>query len=354
YRQLTLNGKTYSGVDELLLLCKMLEEMQGEEWTFQVASFLRDWLSDNPVMQLQTSGSTGKPKIIEMPKSAMIASALKTISFLGLKAGNSALLCLSPGYIAGKMMLVRALTGSFNLFAVEVKSNPLKDWALDVDFAAMVPTQVEVVLNENPEALNHIKQLIIGGGAVSSSLKELLYDVSTKVWETYGMTETVSHVAIRKIAHSSHETPFTGIPGVCFSNDERGCLVIEAPDLVSGPIVTNDIVRLVDDKHFFLLGRWDNVINTGGVKVFPEVIEKKLSTVVPHPFVVVGLPDERWGQRVVLVIEGNETAASFSEEIIHATDRYERPREVAYVSSFPYTATGKINRLELIRLLVNR
>lgn len=349
YRSLQVEGVHFAGVEALEAYCATLEQA-GLDWQLHLAGFIREWISDEPTIAVKTSGSTGLPKVIRVQKRAMVASALKTIDFFNLKPNESALLCLSVGYIAGRMMVVRALVGALNLVPVEVAANPIKEGLTTIDFAAMVPSQVDAVMTENAAALNRIQKLIIGGGAIPVSLKKKLQGVSTEIWETYGMTETLSHIAVRRVNRNAN-TWFQCLDGVAISQDQRGCLVIKAPDICSEAIVTNDLVHMGNDRQFELLGRYDNVINTGGVKVFPETIEQKLSSCIEQPFVAIGWPDERWGQKVVLVIEGEEKKDLTHVHFSHLLDKFEQPKEVLFWSVLPRTATGKVNRPELIRLI---
>lgn len=353
YQCLQVNGKSYEGVGQMEQLCQELAS-KGVEWSVLLAGFLSDWMSDEAHIFIQTSGSTGAPKQIKVQKRAMVASALKTIAFLNLQKNDSALLCLSTHYIAGKMMVVRALVGGLNLIPGAVVANPIHELEEAVEFAAMVPSQVHTILAENPSNLNRIKKLIIGGGAVSQSLKKQLMRVDVEAWETYGMTETVSHIALRKIENGEDEKPFHCLQGIQIDQDDRGCLVITAPELCDEKLVTNDLVQLQEVNQFVLLGRWDNVINTGGVKVFPEMIEQKLSGHLEIPFMIVGLPDPHWGQKVVLVIESDQEIDLTDVRFWGWLDKFERPKEVCFIASFPRTPTGKVQRHQVVKMLLEK
>ncbi|MBI9061985.1 MAG: AMP-binding protein [Marinilabiliaceae bacterium] len=353
YQCLRVNGKSYEGLEQLEQLCKQLAS-KGEEWSSALAGFLGEWMSDEEYLFIQTSGSTGVPKRIKVQKKAMVASALKTVAFLKLQKNDRALLCLSTQYIAGKMMVVRALVGGLDLIPVAVVSNPVQELEEGVEFAAMVPSQVHAIVEADPSKLNGIKKLIIGGGAVSQSLKEQLTRVDVEAWESYGMTETVSHIALRKIEAGEGDKPFQCLQGIQIDQDDRGCLVIAAPELCDEKLVTNDLVQLQGLNQFVLLGRWDNVLNTGGVKVFPEMIEQKLSGHLVFPFVIVGLPDPYWGQKVVLVIESDDEIDLTDVHFLGLLDKFERPKNVYFISSFPRTSTGKVQRHKVIQRLLEK
>ncbi len=353
YQSLILKGQRYEGADQLAQLCQELVG-EGAEWAPSLAQFVGEWLADTAHIDIQTSGSTGVPKRIKVKKRAMVASALKTIAFFNLQPKDRALLCLSTQYIAGKMMVVRALVGGLNLIPVPVVADPLSECRDEMDFAAMVPSQVHAIMEKDLAALNRIQKLIVGGGAFPPSLKVALSPIHTEIWETYGMTETVSHIALRKVQAGTEEKPFQCLPGVQISQDNRTCLVISAPEICDEALVTNDLVQLLGSDQFMLLGRWDNVINTGGVKVFPEQIEARLAVYLDDPFVIVGIPDAYWGQKVVLVIEQVGAIDLTDVHFSGVLGKFEQPKEVFVLSSFPRTATGKVQRQQIVQMLVDK
>jgi hypothetical protein len=309
-----------------------------------VNQFISEWYSSDDEMIVQTSGSTGKPKSISVKKKWMRNSAQLTGKTFSLKEGDTALLCMPMKYIAGKMMVVRALELGLDLKVVEPSSNPLNGIKEIIDFSAMVPFQLENSLNQ----LNKIKTLIIGGGQVSPKLVEKLQIESTQVYETYGMTETLTHVAIKPLNGPNISDLFRALDGIHFEKDDRGCLVIHASALNSVPIVTNDLIELIDENSFRWLGRFDNVINSGGIKIIPEVVETKLTEVIPsRRFIIAGLPDDSLGQTVVLIVEGDEIDIP-----IEFLDKYEKPKTIHFISEFIETESGKINRVGTI-LIIN-
>ena len=336
---IVLNDRCYSDVDEISVT----------EDNIDVVSFLTEWFDDREYVVGHTSGSTGTPKKIHLLKSDMEASARLTNEFFGIDTNSVLLLCLSPNYIAGKMMIVRALLAGANLLVVKPSSSPLKEINRSVDFAAMVPMQVQESLSDSitRNKISYIKQLIIGGAAVSSTLESALSAFPIRCFSTYGMTETVSHIALREL--NTAYSGYKALGNITFSQDDRGCLCIHAPHLSNTFFITNDIVRLSGKTSFEWLGRFDNVINSGGVKHFPEEIEKKISELIPDKrFYVTGVLDGRLGEKAVLIIEDQnwtqEKIASFMKEVRFILSPYQIPKQIRFVSNFRETYSGKIIR----------
>jgi len=347
----TLNGISYTQ-EELKAEAYHLVK-KGSAFENSIGNFLSDWLDEKPSIEVQTSGSTGTPKNIFLKKQQMVNSAMATGKYFDLREESTALLCLPVDYIAGKMMLVRAMVLGLKLDYVAPSSKPLNEISKTVDFAAMVPLQLENSIDE----IERIKTLIVGGAAVSRLLKEKVHSKSTAVFETYGMTETITHVAIRNIKLSIIEGQtgkgFKALPDVSFSKDERECLVISAPKVSDDSVITNDIVNLISETEFEWLGRFDNVINSGGIKLFPEQIEKKLAELLINRFFVAGLPDENLGQRLVLVVEG-ELDANKLLQTLKEDDNFEGfeiPKSIHKLPKFLETDTGKIRRKENLNLI---
>ncbi|MGX7666632.1 AMP-binding protein [Flavobacterium pedocola] len=332
HQAFTLNGIPHDK-DALLELAKVWAQSE-EEHKVIFARFLTEWFDDKDFIELTTSGTTGIPKLIRLKKEAMVNSALATTKFFDLRTGCSALHCMSTQYVAGKMMLVRALLSGWQLDVVKPVSNPLDGSTKTYDFAAMVPMQVENSLEE----LHRVKKLIIGGAKVNPVLVEKLKKLPSEFFETYGMTETITHIAAKRI----QDMAFKALPNVTFSVDERNCLVIEAPLISGEKLITNDIVELISENEFIWKGRFDNVINSGGIKLFPEQIEEKLAGKIANRFFVIGKPDEVLGEKIVLVIEGNPF--EIERIIFDALGKYEKPKEILFVPKFEETATGKIKR----------
>lgn len=352
YHAIKLNGIYRDGIELKDFCMSEMEKKDTPEWLVHIYHFILEWLSPNENMVAYSSGSTGKPKQIKLQKRHMIASAQKTIRYFNLQPENTALLCLSANYIAGKMMIVRAFVGQFDLILVEPDGRPLKNITQPIDFAAMVPLQVNNCLSYI-ESKSLLKNVIIGGGIVFEKLKNKLKKLPVNFYETYGMTETVSHVAVRKIGLDPYFCP---MPNVLFSMDERQCLAIEAPDILEDRIVTNDIVELESDGRFLFIGRFDHVINSGGVKISPELVEEKLSAYIKVPFVISSLYDDKLGEKVVLVIE-REGCIEHIEYILGndtGLTKYERPKQVIQIDKIPVTDTQKVKRNELKKYIAGR
>ncbi|VXB99906.1 O-succinylbenzoic acid--CoA ligase [Flavobacterium sp. 9AF] len=339
HNRFKLNGYHLNYEDLCRVVYSFIKE--GEDYEKHIGSFLLEWLDDNSYIEVETSGTTGVPKIIRLEKRAMIQSALATGDFFNLDPGDTALLCLSAKYIAGKMMLVRALILGLELDITTVDGNPLLNNDKVYDFAAMVPLQVENSL----EKLRHIKKIIIGGAPVSKALAEKLKKKKINAFETYGMTETITHVAARKIGTETFKT----LPNISISKDDRDCLVIQAPKILADPIVTNDIVTLVNEKEFIWLGRFDSVINSGGIKLFPEQIEIKLQSFIKERFFIASESDEKLGQKVILVIESKEK--SIPDTVFDNLNKFEKPKAIYFIPKFVTTETGKLNRIETLKMI---
>lgn len=321
------------------------------EFEKKVKNFLEEWLADDETVKVQTSGSTGIPKIFGIEKKKMINSAVMTCNFLGLKEGDKALLCLPVEYISGKMMVVRSMERKLKLIVAEPSLHPVDDLTEEIDFCAMTPLQVENSLDK----LHLIKNLIIGGAAVSESLKnkilQMNLDRSNRIFETYGMSETLSHIALKQLMPEP-EDYFTAFENVSISLDERGCLTIFAPNVNAEVLKTNDLVGIKNDKQFKFLGRIDNIINSGGAKIFPEALETLVKKEIPNEAIFVGLPDESLGQKLILIVEGNE-----SDEVIQHIGQvsfeknFHRPKEIIFINKIPRTPNGKVNRIELYKMI---
>lgn len=308
-------------------------------------SFIQKWLSNEQIFTLQTSGSTGQPKQITLTRDQLRASANRTINKLKLSEKNRAFVCLDTKYIAGKMMLVRALEANMPIVAVEPVADPLKNIEDTAHyFGAFVPLQLDEIFKDQSsiKKLNKFQSILIGGAAVSSSLLEKIKTLSCAVYATYGMTETVSHIALQKLNGNDAQDYFETLPGIKIQADERDCLVIEIPEF-KNPIITNDLVQRIDETHFKILGRYDNIINSGGIKLVPETIEIKVGTLLQQDFFVAGVNDERLGQKLVLVVEGEELKDLYSA-LKHSLPAYEVPKQILYLKEFIRTETRKINR----------
>lgn len=321
---------------------------EGEEYERAIGRFLLDWLDENEIVKALTSGSTGEPKFIELKKNHMVNSALATAEYFDLKPGYTGLLCLTADYIAAKMMLVRAMVTGFELDCVVPSLNPLEPLSKQYDFCAMVPLQLENSLDK----IDQISTLIVGGAPIPPSLRKKAKNTKCQIFETYGMTETVTHVAVKKISRDN-ESSFKALANISLNKDHRNCLLIDAPDISDTTIITNDIVELLSETEFLWLGRYDNVINSGGIKLFPEQIEAKLALVISERFFVAGLPDEQLGQKLVLILEGETDTDAVSQKIAthKSLEKFEVPKAIHLVPKFLETANGKIRRKEILRTI---
>lgn len=328
--------------------------------------FLSEWNNGSDRVLVHTSGSTGKPKPIRVEKKRMLNSARITCDFLGLKPGDSALLCMSLDYIAGKMVVVRSIERHLHLISVPPSGHPLKDVDEEITFAAMVPMQVYNTLQvpEERERLSRIRHLIIGGGAIDAALDQELQSLpgDIAIWSTYGMTETLSHIALRRINGDEPSEWYQPFDSVHISQTEEGCLVIDAPQVCAETLVTNDIVEIepyiynkVEKLRFRIKGRKDNVICSGGIKIQIEEVETLLKPHLEKPFMLAKKKDEKFGQIAVLLSEDEDikrveatVRRLLSDESEKSSDhkkyKYWIPKEFRYVEHLPLTETGKPKR----------
>lgn len=308
-----------------------------------IDEFLAEWNNDSEYVHVRTSGSTGVPKPMLVEKRRMLNSARITCDFLGLREGDTALLCMSLDYIAGKMMVVRSLERRLQLITVPPSGHPLASLSPQtshLSFAAMVPMQVynSLKVPEECERLKQIRHLIIGGGAIDDALAAALKSFPHHVWSTYGMTETLSHIALRKLNGPDASDCYTPFPSVKVSLNDEGCLVIDAPEVCAEPLVTNDIAELCEGC-FRILGRKDNVICSGGIKIQIEEVECQLRPHLSLPFLITKRPDAKFGEVVVLLTEGSvDEARAVCERIL---PKYYQPKAYLHVDKIPLTETGK-------------
>lgn len=317
----------------------------------ELADFLAEWWSPSPAMPLQTSGSTGKPKVIQATKAAMAASASATCRFFGLKPGDSALLCLPLRYIAGKMMVVRALVGGLNLILIEPGSTPLADTEQIIDFAPMVPLQVISTLAQPEGAgqLSRVRTLLLGGGFVDAGLETRLQTLPTRVFASYGMTETLSHIALRAVNGPDRNDCYTPLPEVGLSLSPAGTLQISVPYLGIDTLTTNDLAEIAPDGTFRILGRVDAVINSGGIKIQAEEIEQALLRRTGLQVLALPLPHPRLGQCIGLLWEGEAADESALRAACATLPRYHQPHFI-HRATLPRTESGKPARARALQL----
>lgn len=316
--------------------------------------FLDEWNNQSDTVFVHTSGSTGKPKAMCVEKRRMEASARLTCDFLGLMPGDTALLCMPLDYIAGKMVVVRSIVRGLRLVSVKPSGHPLAGIDAPPTFAAMVPMQVYNSLQTERELtmLKAVKHLIIGGGAIDKTLETELQNFPNAVWSTYGMTETLSHIAMRRISGSDADCWYTPFDGVNVSLDTDGCLVIDAPAVCPSVLHTNDIAELhADGRRFRILGRKDNVICSGGIKIMMEGVEDALRPHLSVPFTITKRVDTRLGEAVVILFEGTDAMIDTVKEVcLRVLPKYWRPKNYTPINQIPITETGKPARAEAQRI----
>lgn len=342
HNRFRLNGKHYTFDDLKEVAYSFIKE--GLPFEKEIGDFLSHWLDNSNYILAKTSGSTGKPKTIKLHKQAMVNSAIATGDFFNIQPGNSALLCLPATYIAGKMMLVRALVLGLEIDSVQPTTNPTFDPEKHYDFVAMIPAQAEKTLHR----LSNIKTLIIGGAPLSIPLRLKLENLKTGIFETYGMTETITHIALKQLKSSGPQY-FNILPNITISQNDKACLVIDAPLLTKDQIVTNDVVKLHSKSTFEWLGRADHVINSGGVKLFPEQIEAKLQSKIKSRFFITSEEDKTFGSVAILVIEAENT--SLDAHVFSELKAIEMPKKTYAIPAFAETSSGKVNRNETLKLL---
>ena len=320
---------------------------EGVPYEVSIGKFIMDWMDKEDCINVKTSGSTGDPKMIKISKQAMVSSAIRTGDFFKVQIGDTALHCLPADFIAGKMMLVRAMILGLSLELVQPTSDPMRDLYKSYDFVAMTPMQAHHSL----EKLNQIKTLIIGGAPIYPKLYEKLASLHDNCFETYGMTETITHIAASKF--SLPKKPFHALDGIKLMVNDEDCLVVDAPDITDELIYTNDLVEIHDEKTFTYLGRRDNIINSGGVKISPEIVEHKLSYHVQFPFFLYGSQDEVLGQKLIMVVEGSRNQLSEINQQIAACkllEKIEVPKAVHFVPKI-LRNNGKFLRDKTVRTI---
>lgn len=343
-QRLLLQGKEYTAGDISRLVAEGAENCPPALWDLYF--FLEKWFDASPVIIVHTSGSTGTPKELVVRKDRMMQSARLTCEFLNLQAGDTALLCMNLRYIGAMMVVVRSLVAGLNLIVRPASGHPLSDIEEPLRFAAMVPLQVYNTLRvpEEKARLEQTDILIIGGGAVDDSLEAEMSALPTAVYSTYGMTETLSHIALRRLngdTASKHYYPF---PSVELSLSAESTLVVKAPLICGEVLQTNDIACLYPDGSFTIAGRKDNVINSGGIKIQAAEMEKRLRPFIPVPFVVTSVPDPRLGQALTLLIAGQVDVRELESKLQTVLDAYHRPRHIFMTESIPQTENGKTDR----------
>lgn len=324
----------------------------GKHVSMTLKEFLDEWNNESETLLVHTSGSTGSPKPLIVEKKKMEASAHTTCDFLDLKPGDTTLLCMPLDYIAGKMVVVRSVVRKLKLISVKPSGHPLSALHEAPTFAAMTPMQVFNSLQVPHECniLRQIKHLIIGGGAVNEDLEKELRDFPNAVWSTYGMTETLSHIALRRLSGEEASKWYTPFEGVSVSVNRCGCLLINAPSVCNKLLVTNDIAEITPDRsHFRILGRKDNTIDCGGIKIQMELVEEKLRKYISVPYMITKRSDNKFGEIVVIIVQTDDING-IRKICEHVLTKYWQPRLYIPVKSIPLTETGKPARASALKI----
>ncbi len=357
FNKLCINGREFQGA-ELMNFCELkLKSTKTANWEVPIFQFVVDWLDEKEEIQVKTSGSTGEPKLIQLQKKHMINSAMATANALGLEAGQTALLALPAEYIAGKMMIVRTMVCHLNLILSEPSANPLKNRDEKIDYIALVPLQLRAILKSKNQtnSLQKIKKVLIGGGAIDEALIQKISQFPNDFYSSYGMTETCTHIALRKLSGTSPDKYYRSLPDVKISTDQRACLLIDAPHVSQQQLVTNDLAIIYSETQFEIKGRYDHIINSGGIKFSPEKIEAKLKVFIRQNFLITSIPDHVLGEKIILVIEDHELNLSelfqLWKQIESALDLFEIPKLIEFINPFTFTATGKIDRIKMKQIL---
>jgi O-succinylbenzoic acid--CoA ligase len=326
------------------------------EFEKEVLSFILEWRSDKETFKLKSSGSTGKPKELTLHRNQMIASAESTLEYLNITSGGRALLCLDPQYIGGKMVIVRSLAGNLDLYAYNPTANPLSEHEFDysIDISSFVPYQVVEIL-KNPQSFSNFKKIdnvIIGGAAISKELEEKLSPLGNNIYHSFGMTETVSHIALKKLSGIDQSQYFKVLPGIDIGTDHRGCLTVKGKISQGETIITNDLVEIKNNDLFKWEGRIDQVINTGGIKININTLELKIRNILEsknfqNEFFIDHIPDEKLGQKIILILESrnSEIDPDQIKGIIKTQlTKFEIPKDIYVIKKFALTDSGKIDR----------
>jgi O-succinylbenzoic acid--CoA ligase len=360
---LVLNGKIFY-FDEIAAY-SFRNSIPINGYEAKVLEFCRDWLTGVQEFSIRTSGSTGPAKLIVLPREQLEASAQRTIRLLGLAPGDRVLVCINTEYIGGMMLLVRGLLGHLPLTILEPTAHPAG--ALlegpPFAFASFVPLQLHSLLTHQPDlrpTLNQMKAILVGGAPVQGALQRLVQDLQAPVYHTYGMTETASHIGLRRLNGPQPEEAYAVPPEISLGQDDRGCLTIQGDVTGHDVLTTHDLVELLPENRFRWLGRVDNTLNSGGYKVQVEKVETALAAALAghhldRRLAVIGLPDERLGQRVVAIMEGDplpgETEATLLQALRTGLHPYEVPKEFHYQQQLHQTTTGKLDRIGILQQL---
>ncbi|PID76727.1 MAG: o-succinylbenzoate--CoA ligase [Deltaproteobacteria bacterium] len=355
---LRLNKEIY-GPNDVPAIINADNFAERPDWERQLFLFLHNWWDNSDYIEQQTSGSTGKPKLIRLQKKAMLASAERTCRFFGLDQKSRAVLCLSSNYIAGKMMIIRAIRAQSELIAVAPEGNPYEKIETTADFIAMIPLQAEKMLatlsSGAAQIGDNVGNVLLGGAAISDELhRKITARDDCNFYIGYGMTETCSHIALRKLGKDD-DGYYSAMEGVTVTKDRRGCAVIDDSVTKITGLATNDLIEHQpgNPDRFKILGRFDTVINSGGIKFSPEELEKRVACVMNRPFIFSSLPDRQLGQKIIMIVEERDEQPVFTSprekrELIDRLKpllpKYAAPRDIVPVPALVRTANGKIDR----------
>ncbi len=298
----------------------------------------------------QTSGSTGKAKTISIHRKQIVASAQASLAFFKLTPGQRVLLCLSTESIGGCMLLYRAILGKLEVIVKEPSRSVHCE--TPVDFTSLVPLQFHTLRENNPEHFKQLGTILLGGSSIDQDTESFIQTLDNKVYQSFGMTETVSHIALRKVGY---ESAYTCLPNVSVAKGDQDELLIHAPFITGQEVLkTQDVASLINDKQFIWKGRLDFIINSGGVKICPEEVEARCAQHIAEPHIVSSLPDKALGSVVVLCIElSDERSLDRIQQVLDAIDfpKYHRPRKVLRIPEIPRLDNDKINRLAVKEFL---
>jgi len=320
------------------------------DWIKELIAFTTEWLSNKEHIDVHTSGSTGDPTWMKHSKKSVKKSAHLTLEYFGLKAHDRMLLCLPTRFIAGKLMFVRAEQGDLSLEIIEPVSNPFEQIKDNIEFIAVTPHQLSQGLAKSRQNVDRCKKILIGGGPISKSLQDEILSLKSLCYHSYGMTETITHIAIKILNGPKASDIYEALPGVSFELDKEEALIINAEHLDENKIISNDIVKLISSTAFQWLGRRDHVINSGGIKLHPEQIEQKITSIIRTPFLIAAEKNDTFGEQLILLLEGDENLKNGLKERLsmHLTG-IELPKAIYTVKQFYRTENGKIKRKEILR-----
>jgi len=318
-------------------------------------NFITEWLTGEKEFSIKTSGTSGNPKTLSFSRKQLISSAQRTLDTFGLRSNDKILVCLNSSYVAGKMMLVRGMVGNLQMDIIDPTSNPLEKYNLgSVDFIALVPNQLKKILDSSSSKLVQIKTILVGGAHIHPELQEKCQSLPSRVFHSYATTETLTHQALRSLNGSDTSEIYSAIQQVSFSTDDRSCLVINDKLLDIENLVTNDVVELMSSTSFRWKGRYDNVINSGGIKIQVEETEQLIAQLLEkqeifEPFCIVAKEDEVLSQKMVLIIQENKSdlvGIDLLNMLRAELPKYHDPKDIIFVPQIFYTKSGKLDRLK--------